>query len=169
MLHQKDQDAAAAAHLKQALAVNPGFAPAEQLLAQLAGDQFTPTEVAIEMPSPGSPVYSLSDGLPPSLPVQVANNQEPSLEEPSFPSTRRAPVYRMPPVDQQEDDPAPSPRRLPLVEQADEESLELPLNGPSGVSYPTTQTSHVADELRQPVGVIRLLGSEPLPAPTPDE
>jgi hypothetical protein len=75
----------------------------------------------------------------------------------------------MPPVDQQEDDPAPSPRRLPLVEQADEESLELPLKGPSGVSYPTTQTSHVADELRQPVGVIRLLGSEPLPAPTPDE
>lgn len=165
LLHKQQQNDVAAQHLQMALQADPSLAAAQKLLASIAGPADATEELALEAPPQGdAPTYSISDSDAPQT-IVASGGQSSELVNPLAPSTRRAATYRMPPVNDHEEDPAPIPSRLPETEVAAPSDLE----GPQ-LNFPSRRIAHEeAGDIRQPKNVIRLLGSEPLTAPIPAE
>jgi hypothetical protein len=175
LLHQRGQSQPAADHLQRALLLNPSLSPASQLLAEINGPAAA-TDLVVEMPPLDAPQNVAPVSAPGPQEVYVAQGEQSGLVNPLVPTGRRAPTYRMPPVEEQADDPAPQPTRLPVIVEPNESTVPaeesptvveptVPAPGP----YPATQTSHSEDPIRQPKNVIRLLGVEPQSAPIPTE
>ncbi len=167
LLHKQQQNDVAAQHLQMALQADPSLSAAQKLLAKISEPAEMPTEMAEEQlavgPGEEAPTYSISDNDAPQ--TMVASGGQSELVNPLAPSTRRAATYRMPPVNDQEDDPAPVPSRLPQTEVAAPTDPE----GPQ-LNFPSRRIAHEeSGDIRQPKNVIRLLGGEPLTAPIPAE
>ena len=148
------------------------------MLYQIQGDGGAPPAVYAE--SPRAPVvqphasYTVSDQY--SLGQRPSNNQgtfvanATEIVNPLAPANRQSATYRMPPVAEQANDPAPQPSRLPepTYEQTGPEiNMDFPTMPAS--KYPTRRTASEDDGLQQPKNVIRLLGTEPLSAPIPTD
>lgn len=191
LLSQRQQNDLALEHARQALQADPSLTAADTLLAKLQGTAGVTEDLAIDMPSKPSPSYTISDEtITPVHSSAVAATPAPAAEDtnqyvatgpttlvnPATPTTRRSATYRMPPTEEQSDDPAPAPARLPEVagdapttEEAPADGAEegqLELGNPSGF-YPSRRITHQADDaVRQP-NTIRLLGTAPITAPIP--
>ncbi len=167
LLHKEQQNEVAAQHLQLALQADPSLAAAQKLLAKISEPAEMPEQIALEAPEQDeAPTYSISDTASEAPQTMVANSGPSSeLVNPLAPSTRRAATYRMPPVNDHEEDPAPIPSRLPETEVAAPSEYE----GPQ-LNFPSRRIAHEeTGDIRQPKNVIRLLGSEPLTAPIPVE
>lgn len=178
LLHKRQYTAQAVEHLELALAANPSLKEAQKLLSVAQGRSGTTEELVVQGPSSAAteaPSYSISDTTSGSLDPQaveeqviVADSGPQSLVNPLAPSTRRSATYRMPPTEEQADDPAPQPARLPeIAEQGQEADSQVELTQPG--EYPSRRISYEEDGIRQPTNVIKLLGGEPLTAPLPSD
>lgn len=191
LLSQRQRTPEAVEHLQLALQADPSLTAAESLLAKLKGTAGTTEELVVEAPTaPTQPVtsYTITDAAPVEE-APVAKAAQPVVEDqyvatgpsalvnPLAPATRRSATYRMPPVEEQDDDPAPAPARLPEVEAAESateeqavdaaDDVQLELGNPGGF-YPSRRIAHDDPSVRQP-NLIRLLGSDAEAAPTPDD
>lgn len=173
LLHKREHDELAAQHLQQALAANPQLTAAQQLLAQIRSSAGIDSGELAEMERGPAPSYSISDEVPNHASNLVAASHGGQLVNPLAPSGRRSATYRMPPTEEQTNDPAPPPAmQIPASEPEPvyEQGPEITLEAPAPPTYRARRTAHVTDDgIRQPGNVIRLLGSEPMAAPIPVE
>jgi Flp pilus assembly protein TadD len=170
LLRKQQRTDVAVEHLHLAVQIDPSLKPAAQLLAQLEGRSTTREQVAAKpvdvAPVEPAPSYVISDTAARNATQSdmLATTPRREIIDPLIPSTRRSATFRMPPVDDHSDDPAPQPKRLPPPDA--EPQVEL---GHPGGDFPSRQIAHDEGEVQQPRNVIKLLGTEPITAPIPKD
>ena len=172
LLHKRQQDALAVQHLQLALATDATLVDAEDLLFEIQEGNQSPPAVYTQTPhAPANPshnTYNVSDQHAADHGTFVANASE--IINPLAPANRQSATYRMPPVAEQANDPAPRPACLPEpVYEAAGPEINLDVPAMPAPKYPTCRTSAEDDGLQQPKIVIRLLGTEPISAPIPTD